>query len=58
MSVSHDGTVIGSGNRVTNLNGEAEFRLCGVPNGAGTDAFAGTASEPVTGETCAGSLTV
>lgn len=57
MSVDHDGTQIASGTRLTNLAGEAEFRLRGVPNLAGTDTFTGHATNPATGETCQGSLT-
>jgi hypothetical protein len=58
MSVSRNGSVIGSGTRVTNDRGEAEFRLRGVANPAGRDTFTGTATNPATGETCSGSASI
>ena len=58
MSVSQNGNVIGSGSRVTNARGEAEFRLRGVANPAGKDTFAGTASNPATGETCSATASI
>jgi hypothetical protein len=58
MSVSQNGAVIASGSRVTNDRGEAEFRLRGVANPAGTDQFTGSATNPATGETCFGSASI
>lgn len=58
MSVSRNGAVIATGSRVTNERGEAEFRLRGVANPAGRDTFSGSARNPITGETCAGSVSI
>lgn len=58
MSVDHNGTQIASGTRVTNANAQAEFRLRGVPNLAGTDTFNGHATNPATGETCTGTASI
>jgi hypothetical protein len=58
MSVSRNGSQIGSGSRVTNSRGEAEFRLRGVANPAGTDTFTGSATNPATGETCSGAVSI
>lgn len=58
MSLDHNGTQIASGTRVTNANAEAEFRLRGVPNLAGTDTFTGHATNPATGETCTGTASI
>lgn len=58
MALSHNGTQIANTSRTTNANGEAELRLRGVTDRAGTDSFAGTASNPATGETCSGSASI
>jgi hypothetical protein len=58
MQVFHNGTQFASGTRTTNADGEATIDRRGVPNFRGPDTFRGTARNPNTGETCAGSLTI
>lgn len=58
MALTHNGQEIANTTRTTNANGEAELRLRGVPDLEGTDSFAGTASNPATGETCSGSASI
>jgi hypothetical protein len=58
MTLTHNGQQIANTTRTTNANGEAELRLRGVPDTEGTDSFAGTASNPATGETCSGSASI
>lgn len=58
LSVSRNGAVIASDSRVTNGSGEAEFRLRGVPDNAGTDTFSGSATNPATGETCSATASI
>lgn len=58
MTLSQNGQQIANTARTTNANGEAELRLRGVPDSAGTDSFVGTASNPATGETCNGSASI
>jgi hypothetical protein len=57
MTLSRNGQQIAAANRVTNADGEATInrRLADAP---GADEFSGTARNPATGETCAGSATL
>jgi hypothetical protein len=57
MKLFHDGERIAAASRTTNRDGEATIDLRGVRNNDGRDVFRGTARNPNTGETCAGSVT-
>ncbi len=58
MSVSRNGGQLAAGTRTTNADGEAEFRLRGVKDLQGTDAFTGNATNATTGETCKGAASI
>jgi hypothetical protein len=57
VTVSHNGTTVLDNSQVTDGGGEFEVRVR-VPDAAGTDSFTGSATNPTTGETCTGTVTV
>ena len=58
LRLRHNGTLIASALRTTNVDGEAQLRLRGVPNLAGRDTFAGFARNLRSGETCSASASI
>jgi hypothetical protein len=58
LRLRHNGTLIASTIRTTNVDGEAQLRLRGVRNLPGRDTFAGFARNLASGETCSASASL
>lgn len=58
LRLRQNGTLLASTIRTTNADGEAQLRLRGVTNTAGTDTFAGFARNLASGETCSASASI